>query len=284
MIGWLGVGFLSTSVVVTSVLSGGGADATAGLNTVRVPSVYVAAVNQAGAMCATVSPPLIAAQLDEESGWNPDAVSPAGALGIGQFMPGTARSLGINPMDPIASILATGRYDCQLAAQVAGVPGDAIRNMLAAYNAGPGAVLAARGVPNIPETQNYVRQIIAKEAQYSAPGASAAPSAVVSFAEQYLGVPYVWGGTDPSGWDCSGFVGWVYAHFGYQLPRTSEAQMAWVTRTDTPVAGDLVFFGNGYHVGIYLGDGKMIDAPNSQSVTRIEEVWPDVSGYGKVHH
>jgi cell wall-associated NlpC family hydrolase len=254
------------------------------LNTVRVPQQYQQAVNQAGAMCSTVSPPLIAAQLDQESGWNPDAVSPAGAIGIAQFMPDTARGLGINPSDPIASILGMGKYDCQMHTQVALVPGDAVRNMLAAYNAGPAAVQAARGVPAIPETQNYVRTIIAKEAEYSAPGASATPSAVVSFAEQYLGVPYVWGGTDPSGWDCSGFVGWVYAHFGYQLPRTSEAQMSWVTPTSNPVAGDLVFFGNGYHVGIYVGGGKMVDAPNSQSVTRVEDVWPDVSLYGKVHH
>lgn len=282
MIGKLAAGFLVPTTALATLL--GGSSPSTALNTTTVPAEYQAAVNKAGSLCATVSPPLIAAQLDEESGFSPTAVSPAGAIGIAQLMPATARMLGVNPTDPIASILGMGRYDCMLAVRVALVPGDAVRNMLAAYNAGPGAVLAAGGVPNIPETQTYVRDIIDKEQLYAAPGASATPSAVVSFAEQYLGVPYVWGGNDPNGWDCSGFTSWVFAHFGYQLPRTSEMQMSWVTPTDKPVAGDLVFFGNGYHVGIYLGNGQMIDAPHTGAVTRIEAVWPDVSLYGKVHH
>nr|AIA87341.1 NLPC_P60 [uncultured Listeria sp.] len=63
----------------------------------------------------------------------------------------------------------------------------------------------------------------------------------------------------PSGWDCSGFVQWVYAQNGIQLPRTSGAQGAAGTRTSTPVPGDLVVYGSS-HIGIYLGNGMMVHA------------------------
>ncbi|SHJ54745.1 NlpC/P60 family protein [Alicyclobacillus tolerans] len=91
-------------------------------------------------------------------------------------------------------------------------------------------------------------------------------SAIISFAEQFLGVPYVWGGTSPSGFDCSGFTQYVLAHFGIQIERTSEEQFA----EGIPVSennlqpGDLVFFSTyapgASHVGIYIGNGLMIDA------------------------
>ena len=95
---------------------------------------------------------------------------------------------------------------------------------------------------------------------------------VVAIAEKYLGVPYVWGGTTPSGFDCSGLVQYCYRQIGVNLPRTSRVQFhagAYIPpdRLDLLTPGDLVFFGRGgdpgriHHVGLYIGGGRMIHAP-----------------------
>lgn len=88
---------------------------------------------------------------------------------------------------------------------------------------------------------------------------------VLTIASRYLGVPYVWGGTSPSGFDCSGFVQYVYAQRGVYLPRTTYSQIYSGTRVSRSnlMPGDLVFFGYGSpdHVGIYTGSGMMIHAP-----------------------
>jgi Transglycosylase SLT domain/D-alanyl-D-alanine carboxypeptidase len=104
-----------------------------------------------------VSPGLLAAQLMAESGFNPRAVSPAGALGIAQFMPATARSYGLrDPFDPIASIDAQAHLMSDLLRRFHSVP-----LALAAYNAGAGAVAACNCVPPYPETRAYVARILA---------------------------------------------------------------------------------------------------------------------------
>ena len=106
--------------------------------------------------------------------------------------------------------------------------------------------------------------------------------AAVSEAEKFLGVPYVWGGDSPSGFDCSGLVQYVYSQLGVSLPRTTYTQV----KVGAPVAsltqarpGDLVFFAGSDgtttapgHVGIYLGNGKMIDAPYTGTVVQVQTV------------
>lgn len=99
---------------------------------------------------------------------------------------------------------------------------------------------------------------------------SSGSSDIVSVAKQYLGVPYVWGGTSPSGFDCSGFVQYVFRQCGYSVTRTADTQYY----DGTPVsysnlqAGDLVFFVNTYatsgisHIGIYIGGGQFIHCAN----------------------
>lgn len=90
---------------------------------------------------------------------------------------------------------------------------------------------------------------------------------VIAIAKQYVGVPYVYGGTTPSGWDCSGYIAFVYDKVGVNLPRTSGAQKAAGTVVSASEAkpGDLVFSPG--HIGIYAGNGMMYDAGSPSSNT-----------------
>lgn len=103
---------------------------------------------------------------------------------------------------------------------------------------------------------------------------------VIDIAMQFMGVPYVWGGASPSGFDCSGLVMYAYARAGVSLPHSSRAQFGYgvaVSRGDLQ-PGDLVFFGSPiHHVGIYVGDGNMIHAPHTGSSVRINSI--DRSNY-----
>jgi soluble lytic murein transglycosylase-like protein len=120
-----------------------------------VPARFVPALNRA-AQRWSVSATLLAAQLFAESGFNPFAVSSAGAQGIAQFMPATARGIGLrDPFDPHASIDAQAHLMRDLLRRFGAVP-----LALAAYNAGPAGVAACGCVPAIPETRGYVARIL----------------------------------------------------------------------------------------------------------------------------
>jgi peptidoglycan DL-endopeptidase CwlO len=99
---------------------------------------------------------------------------------------------------------------------------------------------------------------------------SAAASGLAAIAYTGIGSPYVWGGTTPSGWDCSGFTQWVYAQAGISIPRVN----AWTAMkpTATPAPGDLVMQNGGAHVGIYVGNGMMISALNPSQGTILHAV------------
>lgn len=103
--------------------------------------------------------------------------------------------------------------------------------------------------------------------------ASAAGSSIASIALNMQGIPYVYGGSSWSGADCSGFVQMVYAQAGISLPRTSQAQQAsgTIIPASAAQAGDLVSWG--YHIGIYLGDGMMVDSSKPGTVTSVRTVW-----------
>src|SRR5437764_10966451 len=108
----------------------------------------------------------------------------------------------------------------------------------------------------------------------AAPARPAAPGVrVVRYARRLLGVPYRWGGGSPrSGFDCSGLVRYVYGHFGVRLAHSSYADY-WRGRHVGRWAmkpGDLVFFDDAGHVGIYVGKGRFIHAPHTGTVVRIE--------------
>lgn len=131
-----------------------------------IPPRYAAKIAELSARF-DLSPSLLEALVWQESRWNEHAVSPVGAQGLAQLMPGTARYLGVDPRDPFANLEGGARY---LREQMDRFGGD-LEKALAAYNAGPGRVERAGGIPNIRETRHYVAAIIGRLANHSrAPG------------------------------------------------------------------------------------------------------------------
>ncbi|MFL0252985.1 NlpC/P60 family protein [Clostridium neuense] len=130
--------------------------------------------------------------------------------------------------------------------------------------------LQALSVPTAPSSGNqHANTNITQSSSGSATGL-----AVVKLASQYLGVKYVWGGTTPAGFDCSGLVQYVYGRLGISLPRTSEEQVGAGSPVTGPLQpGDLLFFEPGAdgpgHVGIYAGDDTFIEAPHTGANVRI---------------
>ena len=105
---------------------------------------------------------------------------------------------------------------------------------------------------------------------------SVSSNEVIDYAEGFLGTPYEWAATGPNTFDCSGFVQYVYAHFGVSTGRSTYDQIthgAYVSRGDLQ-AGDLVFFGSGspHHVGIYVGNNSYIHAPSTGDVVKISKL------------
>lgn len=269
------------------------------LNVAAIPAAMQSVapyVALGGMQCSAVSPPQIAAQIDTESAWDPNAVSSAGAEGLAQFLPTTWPSYAktedgtgdVTPFNPNDAAVAMGRYDCANAVAVAPLvtegDGSQLSLMLASYD-GPAAVLAAHGVPA--DVATYVKTMESRIAQYTATSTTVSGfgAAVVGAAERELGVPYVWGGGDwtgptDGGFDCSGLVLYAVAqasHGAIKLPHSSETQVTMGTAV-TPAdmgPGDVIGFdlhtnGTFDHVGIYVGDGEIIDAPYTTQVVRFD--------------
>jgi len=129
-----------------------------------IPSTYTDKVNELAARF-DLSPSLIEAVVWQESRWRENAVSHAGARGLAQLMPATAKYLGVDPDDPMANLEGGARY---LREQLDRFDGN-LEKALAAYNAGPGRVERAGGIPNIRETKQYVAAIMGRLAGHSRP-------------------------------------------------------------------------------------------------------------------
>ncbi len=269
----------------------------AGLSPGTVPAAFQGPIEQWGRLCPDLSPPLLAAQLYQESGFDPRARSGVGAEGLAQFMPATWATYGTDgnndgrkdPWDPLDAIASAATFDCALATYVGKVPGDRQSNMLAAYNAGPGAVTKYQGVPPYRETQGYVRNILATARSFAAPvtpvEVSAQSAAAIYFAQTKLGTPYLWGGeglpSQNGRFDCSGLTQAAYESVGINLPRVANDQ--WYAgphpSRDQLRPGDLVFWATDltdprsiHHVGIYVGGGYMINAPHTGAVIRYDKI------------
>jgi hypothetical protein len=268
-----------------------------------VPAEFEPWVRRAGTVCPGISSSLIAAQLKAESGFRSGAstpVSATGARGPAQFMPATWAVWGrdgdgngtvdVNSVaDAVMSQAALMCADYASVANAIGlgtVSGDPVDLTLAAYNAGFGAVLAARGMPTggdySAQTQPYVARIRGFERAFASPGAAGrfVPTAgtpvgeqVVTAARQWVGTPYAWGGGGTAGPSGGGFDGpglvsaavFAATTGRVSLPRTAAAQAA--AGAEVPIAqvaaGDLVFAGGAAgptQVGIALGSGRMIAA------------------------
>jgi cell wall-associated NlpC family hydrolase len=214
----------------------------------------------------------------------------AGAEGPMQFEPATFRAYatvapgGADPASP---------YDAQDAVY------SAARLLCADGGGTPGLLDTA--IFDYNHSDAYVAMVLAYASAYQQGGGAAVQltsatgsaqgialgSVVVADAEAYLGTPYVWGGEKPGvGFDCSGLVQWVYAEAGISLPRVAQDQFdagPHLPPGSTLYPGDLVFFGSGpqavEHVGIYVGNGEMIDAPYTGVDVRFDRVSSVSLGY-----
>ncbi|MFE3326628.1 NlpC/P60 family protein [Streptomyces sp. NPDC059176] len=306
------LGFVALLVVGTYSAAAGlaarGANGAVGLAKGAVPALYRPLVEKWGNLCPALNPALLAAQLYQESGWNPRAQSAAAAQGIAQFIPGTWATHGVDGdgdgdrdvWDPADAIPSAASYDCELARYVKKASGDRTDNMLAAYNAGAYAVIKYGGVPPYRETQNYVKVIRTLEQSFARPVGRVAPSrqaaGAIYFAQQKLGTKYLWGGngTPEQGgrFDCSGLTQAAYRTVGIELPRVANDQYNAGPHPsrDELLPGDLVFFSDDLtnsrairHVGLYVGGGYMINAPYTGAVIRFDKIdTPDYFGATRV--
>lgn len=277
-----------------------------------VPARYERVINAWGNECKALTPRILAAQIKQESNFNPRAVSPAGAKGIAQFMPGTWKSSSVDGngdgrrdiWDPEDAIPSAAKYMCSVSRSLKGVSGDETRLALAGYNSGTGAVKKYRGIPPYRETEDYVTAIMESAQSMGAGASNQARIAVeaVNYASAQLGKDYVWGGDGDKdgGFDCSGLTKAAYGQAGVTIPRVANDQYAYLENRGATVdkddlkLGDLVFFSKKKHgtagprdidhVGIYLGRGRFLDAPRTGAKIRIEEVWWDTyMGAGRVY-
>jgi len=249
----------------------------------EVPAAYLALYEQAAASCPGLGWEVLAGigSVESDHGRAPlpgvgSGANLAGAAGPMQLEPATFALYDHPvPADPTPTPGGTGSvYD----------PADAVwaaARMLCASGAGdPGRLSQAVYAQN--HSPVYVAQVLAVAAAYASspagqPGTGAGVAVAVALGE--VGTPYVWGGDAPGGFDCSGLVQWAYARAGTTLPRTAQAQSdaGPPLGPGTPLqAGDLVFFGAGPgavdHVGIYVGGGRMVDAPHAGAQVRVEPV------------
>jgi hypothetical protein len=251
------------------------------LATTDLPAHYLQLYQQAAAsVCPGLSWTVLAAvgKVESDHGRNAGP-SPAGAIGPMQFVPSAWATYGVDgngdgraePLDPADAIPAAAGYLCALGAV------DHLHDALVAYNCGdtgPHCQAIAVG---------YAASVLATAGRYGRPPAGVAgPVAALAIdtALAQVGTPYLWGGSGPGGFDCSGLTRFAYASAGVPLPRTAWDQHAAgpaVTSPAEALPGDLLFFTSRTdrvvdHVGIYLGDDRMVDAPHTGALVRVEHV------------
>lgn len=170
-----GLAIAGAALVLLAVAAAGAFVALGGADLLRERAVVVPAelrpvIIEAAERCPVVPAKVLAAQLASESSWDPRAVSPAGATGLAQFMPEVWEQYAVDGdkdgdrdiYDPVDAIHSAAELNCVNAELVADVPGDRLRNILAAYNAGFNQVVRYEGVPPFPETEQYVERVLSR--------------------------------------------------------------------------------------------------------------------------
>lgn len=244
-----------------------------------IPAAYLLLYQDAAGRCPLPWTLLAAVGAVESDHGKNTATSSAGAVGPMQFQPATWARYRVDgngdgradPTNPADAIPAAADYLCALGAATAA------HDALIAYNCGNTSAHCQA------VSAGYAASVTALAARLGAPVSGAGPTATlaVQTALAQVGTPYLWGGSEPGGFDCSGLVQWAYARAGVLLPRTAQQQyqagpLLPVGATAEP--GDLLFFGAGPgavdHVGIALGDGRMVAAPHTGALVRIQPVAP----------
>lgn len=259
----------------------------------QIPATYFGLYQRAALTCPGLDWTVLAAigSVESDHGLSPlpgvrSGANTAGAQGPMQMLPATFAAYDHpvdsdpvptepggdkppSPYNPTDAIYAAARYLCS--SHIA----DDVHAAVITFNCGnpgPACQVAAAG---------YAADVLATAASYRTPDdqPGTAADTAVQAAMAMLGTPYVWGGEDPRGFDCSGLVQWAYAHAGIALPRTAQLQFDAGPRRragSRPQPGDLLFFGDGpkaiHHVGIFIGDGLMVDAPHTGAVVRLDRV------------
>jgi cell wall-associated NlpC family hydrolase len=279
------VAVAATGAGGSSTADGGGATPVSGAggSGPAVPTAWLTLYRAASGTCPGLPWSILAAIGTEESD-NGRSTAPgvwsgangAGAEGPMQFEsatfaafatvgPGGARPP--SPYDPVDAVYSAAAVLC-------------------ADGAGSGATLRS-AVEDYNHSDPYVDTVLTLSlAIGDDPTVSGTAVAAIAFAAQQLGTPYLWGGTGPGGFDCSGLVQAAYRSAGIVLPRVAQAQFDAgppVSGDSTVLPGDLLFFGSGPsgvdHVGVYVGEGEMIDAPHTGALVRIEDAhWADLVG------
>ena len=141
--------------------------------------------------------------------------------------------------------------------------------------------------PPVVKKVPQVTQSTGTRVSYSRPVAPSASvqqaingSAVIAYASNFVGVPYVSGGSSPAGFDCSGFVQYVYKHFGVSLPRSSGAYWGVGTRVSDPKPGDIIVTSG--HVALYAGHNLQIDASTPGKTIQFRAIWQSNPTYIRV--
>ncbi len=172
------------------------------------------------------------------------------------------------PATPNLEVVAANGADIASQVQAAGTPIVADINATFSVET-PQISVEALPAPVVVRTASASARPVANSADIAQ---AIAGSAIVAEAAKYVGYPYRGGGSSPdTGFDCSGFVSYVYAQFGIDLPRSSGAYYNVGTRVDSPLPGDIIVTPG--HVGIYAGPNLQIDSPRPGKTIQFRAIW-----------